>query len=170
MPRFLRVLTSFATGGLLSVVAPASAAAQGTTSSADSAAIVAVANRFIAAMAAQDTGYMRAASLPSARWVAMPVPTPDGATPRIRGLDDAIGDIARRTARWSGWLIAPAVVVTGPFAVLHAPYGAVTAGSAPYCGVDHYVFVKSGGRWLVGDLIYTVQSAGCAAETLRPRE
>jgi len=168
MHRFCRILVAAATGALVHIAAPASAAAQARTSAADSAAIVAVANRFIAAMAAQDTAYMRAAALPSARWVAMSVPAPDGATPRIRGLDQAIGDIARRAARWSGWLVDPTVVVTGPIAVLHAPFGAVTEGSAPYCGVDHYVFVKSGDRWLVSDLIYTIQTVGCAPETLRP--
>lgn len=161
MPRQIRILATVLTGAVLITAAPALVSAQ-TTSSADSATIVAVANRFIAAMASQDTAYMRAASLPSARWVAMPVPTPDGATPRIRGLDQAIADIASRTARWSGWLIDPVVVVTGPIAVLHAPFGAVSEGSAPYCGMDHYVFVQSGGRWLVSDLFYTIQTVGCA--------
>lgn len=169
MFRLNRLWITVATAVLSAAVAPTSVAAQASTSSADSATIVAVANRFIAAMAAQDTAYLRAASLPSARWVAMSVPTPEGATPRIRGLDQAIGDIARRSARWSGWLIDPAVVVTGPLAVLHAPFGAVTDGSAPYCGEDHYVFVRTGGRWLVSDLYYTIQTVGCAPDRLRPR-
>ena len=49
-----------------------------------------------------------------------------------------------------------------------APYDVWYDGRFANCGIDHYVFVRSGDRWLVSQLLYTRQREGCEPAPMGP--
>jgi hypothetical protein len=150
---------------LLSAVAPA---ARAQTSAADSATIVGVVERYIEAMSARDTAYLRAASLPRMTFVSLrPAPGPDDRAAE-RSLDEYLASLPRESRRFLGRIWSPVVWVQGPLASLVAPYDAYYDGQFSHCGVDHYILAWSGGRWLVSQLIFTRQREGCPPSPLGP--
>lgn len=151
---------------LLQAVLPAPARAQ--AASADSARVVATVERYIAAMTDRDTSYLRAATLPGATFVPIVVPAAPGATPSVRATDAFIAGIGQSTRRFLGRVWTPRVSVEGPIAVFVAPYDAHFDGVFSHCGIDHYILARVGDRWLVSQLIWTVQRAGCPWSPLGP--
>jgi hypothetical protein len=150
---------------LLSAAAP-SARAQ--TSAADSATIVGVVERYIEALSARDTAYLRAASLPRMTFVSVRAePGPDDRAAE-RALDEYLASLAREPRRSVGRIWSPVVTVQGPLASLVAPYDAYYDGQFSHCGLDHYVLARSGGQWLVSQLIFTRQREGCRSHPLGP--
>jgi hypothetical protein len=139
----------------------------------DSAAVVGVVRRYISAMTAQDTVFLRAASMPSASFVAFELTgaanTSDAASsPTVRTVDQFLLAQASRTSRFLGRIWSPRVSIEGPIAVLIAPYDVWLDGQFSYCGVDHYVLTRSGERWLVSQLLFTRHAKGCEPSPLGP--
>ncbi|MBK7905076.1 MAG: hypothetical protein IPJ78_00770 [Gemmatimonadetes bacterium] len=143
--------------GLFLLVAPP---ARAQTTSADSAAVVGVVERYIAAMSARDTAYLRAASLPTMATVGVTVAT--GAV-AVRTLGEFLVGMASDPRVFSGVLRSPAVTVDGPIAHLVAPYVTRFDGIVSHCGIDHYVLVRSGGRWLASQMVFTRRTDSCGA-------
>ncbi len=132
------------------------------------AEITAVVQRYIDAMQARDTAYVRAALLPGFTQVAVRHPGGEADVPRIRTVDEVVADIAARKGTWVGRVWAPSVSVHGGVAVFIAPYDSWYDGRLTNCGSDHYILARSGGRWLISQLIYTVQREHCPPSPLRP--
>lgn len=126
----------------------------------DSAMIVAAVDRYIAAMGARDTAYLRAAALPTMTMVAITSATGAISTTTLdRFLSARAGDPRRFTGR----IWAPAVALHGPIAILSAPYDVRYDGVLSHCGIDHYVMARDRDRWLVSQVIFTRRTEGCDA-------
>ncbi len=147
-----------ALAGLTVLLAARSAAAQSAPS--DSAAVVAAVQRYIAAMSARDTAYLRAASLPTMATVGVAAATGEVA---VRTLGQFLESMASDPRVFSGVIGAPAVSIDGPIARLVAPYVTSFDGVVSHCGTDHYVMVWAGGRWLASQMVFTRRTEGCVA-------
>lgn len=152
------VVSCLAAGGL---------AAQAPDSDATSE-IVRTVDRYINALKTRDTAYIRAASLSQATSIAISFPALPGQLPTIRSVDETIAALARETRRFDGRVWSPRVSVEGGIAVFIAPYDAWYDGQFSACGVDHYILVRSGDRWLVSQLLYTRQREGCPPPPMGP--
>ena len=130
--------------------------------------IVAVVQQYIHAMSARDTSQLRQTTLAGASFVSLMVPGAPADQPRVRTVDEFIAGQGRETRRFVGRIWAARVSVEGPIAVLIAPYDAYFDGVFSHCGTDHYIMARSGGRWLVSQLIWTVQRDNCPASPLGP--
>lgn len=155
-PLYRRACCTLLLASLLAAASPAPAQ----TASADSATIVRVVESFIAAMAARDTAFLRAAALPS--FVTVGVALPAG-TATARSLDEFLIGMVREPRRFRGWIWSSTVSVDGPVAVLRAPYAVHFDGVPSHCGVDHYSLAQVRGRWLVSQVLYTRLTEGCPA-------
>ncbi len=130
--------------------------------------IVNVVQRYVDAMMAKDTAYLRSATLPAATFVTIVVPEAADAAPTLRTADEFIAGQGQSTRRFLGRIWTPRVTVEGPIAVFIAPYDAYFDDAFSHCGIDHYIFARSGRRWLVSHLIFTRQREGCPASPLGP--
>jgi len=135
---------------------------------AETAEVSAAVQRYINALMSRDTAYIRAASLPHATTVASSVPALPGQAPSVTTLHETIDALARRTQQFAGRVWSPHVAIEGGVAVFIAPYDAWFDGKFSHCGIDHYILVRSGNRWLVSHLAYTRQREGCAPSPLGP--
>lgn len=147
------------------VVSAGAASAQGVT---DSIAVATTVDRYINALKTRDTAYIRAASLSHATSLSIAVPSLPGQRPTIRSVDETIAALARETRRFDGRVWSPRVSIEGDIAVFIAPYDVWYDGQFSACGVDHYILVRSGDRWLVSQLLYTRQREGCAPAPMGP--
>lgn len=57
-------------------------------------------------------------------------------------------------------------MIRGGIAVVRAPYEFWVDGETSHCGVDVFDFVKTDGRWLVSNSMWTVEPEAC--DELRP--
>lgn len=133
----------------------------------DSAEVSRAVQRYITALEQRDTAYIRAASLPEFASIASAFPAAPGQTATVRTLEQSIANLAGRTRQFRGRIWNERIQVTGDVAVYIAPYDAWFDGVFSHCGVDHYIFVRSGGRWLVSQLLFTVQREGCPPAPFR---
>jgi hypothetical protein len=132
----------------------------------EEAAVLAVVDRYLAAISAQDHAAMAALQMP------------DGMTYRARPAEgggiEVVGrpnaywvDPARRDARvlreqyWS-----PTVLIRGSIALVWAPYEFRVDNKTTHCGVDTFDFVQVEGQWRVANMMWTVEPDACAE--LRP--
>lgn len=132
----------------------------------EEAAVLAIVDRYLAAISAQDLATMAALQMP------------DGMTYRARPAEgggiEVVGrpnaywvDPARRDARvlreqyWS-----PTVLIRGSIALVWAPYEFQVDGKTTHCGIDTFDFVKVDGQWRVANTMWTVEPDACAE--LRP--
>lgn len=132
----------------------------------EESAVLAVMDRYLAAIAADDHQAMAA------------IQTPEGMTYRARAADGGAWDVVARPnsywidpARVDGhkhreryW--SPTVLVRGAIAVVWAPYEFWIDGKTSHCGIDMFDFVKVGGAWRVSNAAWTVEPNACAE--LRP--
>ncbi len=150
-------------------VSPAPAPAQRAgTAAGEEAAVLAVLDRYMAAISAKDTRAMAA------------LQTPDGMTYRARAVEGGGWDVTSRsnpswadpsradarTHRERYW--SPAVLVRGGIAVVWAPYEFWLDGKTSHCGIDVFDFVRIGGAWRVANAMWTVEPGACGE--LRPRD
>lgn len=63
---------------------------------------------------------------------------------------------------------SPTVMIRGGIAVVWAPYEFWIDGETSHCGVDVVDFVKTDGKWLVSNAMWTVEPEACTE--LRPVE
>lgn len=132
------------------------------------AEISATVQRYINALKTRDTAYIRAASLPQATSIAIAVPALPNQGANVRTVDDVIAGLARETRRFDGRVWSPRISIEHGIAVFIAPYDAWFDGRFSHCGIDHYILVRSGNRWLVSQLAFTRQSEGCAPAPMGP--
>ena len=130
------------------------------SANADSATIVATVHRYIAAMSARDTAYLRRASLPTMATVGISTATGEVT---VRTLDEFLAGTASSPRVFSGEIWSPEVSIDGPIARLVAPYVTRFDGVLSHCGTDHYVLVWSGGQWRASQMVFTRRTEGCAA-------
>jgi hypothetical protein len=78
---------------------------------------------------------------------------------------------AIRERYWS-----PSVMIRGGIAVVWAPYELWIDGKTNHCGIDVLDFVKVDGKWLVANMMWTVEPGACTelrpvvSSTLRPKD
>jgi hypothetical protein len=127
---------------------------------AESAAVVAAANRLFDAMQARDTAAIRAMFLPSARIVA--VARQDGAAVvRERGVGEFLPGIAGAPEALIERMWSPEVRIDGDLAMLWAPYDFHRGAEFSHCGVDTFQLVRVDGAWRIAALSYTIQREAC---------
>jgi hypothetical protein len=161
----LLAILSVSCGPSIAPVPPAPAGHQ----AADEAAVLAVMDRYMHAISANDLQAMAA------------MQTPDGMTYRARATKGAAGmeivgrpnsywvDPARadgRVVRERYW--SPTVVVRGSIAVVWAPYEFWIDGKTSHCGIDVFDFVRIEGEWRVSNSMWTVEPDAC--DELRPAD
>lgn len=132
----------------------------------EEAAVLEAMDRYMTAISASDLEAMAA------------MQTPDGMTYRGRATEGGDMEItAHPNSYWTDpsqddghvcreryW--SPTVLIRGGIAVVWAPYEYWIDGETSHCGVDVVDFVKIDGRWLVSNLMWTVEPNACAE--LRP--
>jgi hypothetical protein len=143
---------------------PAPAGAQ----AGEEAAVLAVMDRYVAAISSKDIQAMAA------------LQAPDGMTYRARAAEGGGWDVVAHpnsywvdpsrvdahTHRERYW--SPTVLVRGGIAVVWAPYEFWIDGRTSHCGIDVFDFVKIDGAWRVSNAMWTVEPGAC--EELRPAD
>jgi hypothetical protein len=144
--------------------------------SGEEAAVLAVMDRYLLAISAQD--HAAIASLQ----------TKDGMNYRARAVaGGGMEIVGRPSSYWAAparqsastlreryW--SPTVLIRGGIALVWAPYEFWIDGKTSHCGVDVFDFIKVEGRWLVSNSMWTVEPEGCAglrpadASIIRPRD
>jgi hypothetical protein len=132
----------------------------------EEAAVLAVVDRYLGAISAQDHATMAALQMPDGMtYRARPA---EGGDIEVVGRPNAYWvDPVRRDARvlreqyWS-----PTVLIRGSIALVWAPYEFQVDGKTTHCGIDTFDFVKVEGRWRVANMMWTVEPDACAG--LRP--
>ncbi len=129
---------------------------------AEQAAVLAAFDRYLEAVSANDLRAMAS------------MQTPDGMTYRAR---IAAGEAPQIVGRSNAWWVAPeraggpplrerywspTVLIRGPIALVWAPYEFKVDGKTTHCGIDVFDFVKTDGRWIVSNAMWTVEPDGCA--------
>jgi hypothetical protein len=156
--------------------APSASPGQPGALSSEDSSVLAVMDRYLTAISAQDIQAMAA------------MQTPDGMTYRARRADaDHWEVVARPNSYWVDpahvdgrshreryW--SPTVMVRGAIAVVWAPYEFWIDGKTSHCGVDLFNLVKVDGVWLVSNAMWTVEPDACTelrpadASSIRPTE
>jgi hypothetical protein len=147
---------------LVIALSPATALAQG---NADSAAVVAVVQRFFDAITRKDTALARSTMVPGAKLSSMRV---GGATTLVRHQSDAefVGFLASAKPALLERMWTPSVRVGGDIASLWTPYDFTIDGKFSHCGVDVFDLLKTSDGWKIVSVVYTAQAQGCAPSPL----
>jgi hypothetical protein len=150
---------------VLSTAACSTASSQPVSPHPDEAAILAVVDRFMHAVAEQDPSAMAALRLEGGFNV-VERPAPTGGTLVTRRVFTP--NNPNRTAEYRERYWDPVVHVRGSIAVVWTPYEFWQAGKTSHCGIDVFELVKEEGGWRIGNLMWTVEPDGCPA--LRPAD
>ena len=173
MTRIVCLMAILALSACTSAPPPAPTARAANTQG-EEGAVLAVLDRYMAAISAQDVAAMAA------------MQTPEGMTYRARAAEGGGWDVsARSNASWVDpsrvdarshreryW--SPTVLIRGGIAVVWAPYEFWIDGKTSHCGIDVFDFVKIDGAWRVANSMWTVEPNACAelrpadASTIRP--
>ncbi len=143
-------------------------AAPGSSSRADSAAVIGVAEDLLHAISTRDTVLARRVLLPGAQLVSIADPATPTAAGRAQNDQQFVTSLASGTARYLERMWNPTVFVHGPLAVVRAPYDFFVDGALSHCGVDVFTMVRSRGEWRVSHVVYTTQRTECAPSPLGP--
>ena len=141
-------------------LSPRTAAAQ------DSAAVIAVVQRFFDAMSRQDSVSARAVLAPGAHLSSIRV----GGTGPVRHQSDSafITLVATTKQKLLERMWTPSVRVSGDIASLWTPYDFHIDGKFSHCGVDVFDLLRTTAGWQIVSVVYTVQPQGCAPSPLGP--
>lgn len=142
----------------------------------EEAAILEAFDRFLVAINTQDLEARAALQTPDGMsYIA--VPTPEGGTRIVSRTNAYWVDPAHRIDVESindrYW--APTVLIRGDMASVFAPYDLWIDGARVQCGADFAQMVKSEGRWLIANIMFTIERENCDAllpadqSTIRPR-
>ena len=134
------------------------------TDAAVEAAILEVVDKFMLAVSASDMAAMAALRVPGSTNTVSP-PGPDG-RPQVVVRPGTGGPPMPAGLRERYW--DPTVLVRGPIAVVWAPYEFWRDGKTTHCGIDVFDMVQQEGRWLIGNMMWTVEPDACPA--LRPAD
>lgn len=138
------------------------------TVAADSVEVIRVVQRYIDALTAKDTAYLRAASSPAATTVMVSAQPATAGRLSVQTVDEVVAAIGRGTRRFTGRVWSIEVSLAGSVAIYRAPYDAWYDGVFSHCGTDHYVLARIEGAWRVSQLVYTRQADGCTPSPLGP--
>ncbi len=128
------------------------------------AAILDVVDKFMLAVSASDMAAMTALRVPgSTNTVSRP--GPDG-RPQVVVRPGTGGPPMPAGLRERYW--DPVVLVRGPIAVVWTPYEFWRDGKTTHCGIDVFELVQQEGRWLIGNMMWTVEPDACPV--LRPSD
>jgi hypothetical protein len=152
-------LLSVLVAALCGFATPTRAGAQ-----ADSAAVLAVAQKLLDAINASDTSMARAVLAPGAQFVSA---RPGGA-PRRQSDSIFIRSIASRATKYLERMWTPTVRVKGAIADVWAPYDFHVDGKFSHCGVDTFTLLKGASGWQIVNVAYTAEPTGCAPSPLGP--
>lgn len=123
------------------------------------AAVVAVAQRFFDAMAAQDVATLREVTLPGTVFTAVR-PIEAGGTKLTRIAFDDFAKNLRPGLHEQMW--NPRVSLRGALlATISAPYEFQLDGKTTHCGIDVFNLVKVDGAWKIASLMWTQEPAAC---------
>ncbi|HEY3349283.1 MAG TPA: hypothetical protein VGM13_05865 [Thermoanaerobaculia bacterium] len=140
----------------------------------EEAVVLALLDRYMHAISAQDVAAMaamqtadgmtyRARAAEGGGWVVTPRSNASWADP---------SKVDARTHRERYW--SPTVLIRGGIAVVWAPYEFWIDGKTSHCGIDVFDFVKVDGAWRVANAMWTVEPGACSelrpadASTIRP--
>lgn len=136
---------------------------------ADTAAVVAAAQRVLDGINARDTSIARASLVPGTQFVSWRGDTTAVARVRVQ-VDSSfvrlLGDPKTPPLLERIW--NPTVLIRGTMATVWAPYDFHIAGKFSHCGVDVFQLVRLAEGWKVAALSYTVEPTGCAPSPLGP--
>jgi hypothetical protein len=141
----------------------------------EEAAILETLDRFMHAINAQDLEARAALQMPDGMsYIA--VPTQEGGTRIVSRTNAYWVDPAHRLnvqsindRYWS-----PTVLIRGDMAQVFAPYDLWIDGARVQCGADFAQLVRSEGRWLIANIMFTIERENCDAllpadpSTIRP--
>ena len=138
---------------------PGQALSQGS----DHAEIVGAADALFAAMRARDTTALREMFAPEVRIVSIRIDSASVGGVQSRTVSDFIASIGGSREELVERMWEPRVELAGDLASLWAPYDFHIGQRFSHCGHDAFHFVRSGGRWRIVALTYTVQRSHCAS-------
>jgi hypothetical protein len=141
----------------------ATASAQSVSPHPEEAAILAVVDRFMHAVATKDPAPMTELRLEGGFNI-VERPGPSGGTlVTRRAFTPGSGN---RTAEYRERFWDPIVHVRGSIAVVWTPYEFWIDGKTSHCGIDVFDMMKEQGVWKIANMMWTVEPEACA--TLRP--
>ena len=133
---------------------------------ADSVAIIAVVQGLFDGMARRDTAALRALLASGTEFISLRV----GGTgePAIRRQSDTafLRSMASGGERLLERMWSPAIRVAGPIAEVWTMYDFHRDGRFSHCGVDSFTLLRTGSRWRLVGIVYTVQTEGCPPSPL----
>lgn len=130
---------------------------------ADTGAVMAPVNAFLAGIAASDPSAIAAAVRPDG-----------GATYAVENTDGtrsitrrSWADVAARFApggdRFDERISDPAIESDGDVAMVWAPYVFRVNGKVQHCGIDHFDLIREGGTWKIANASWSSRTTGCEA-------
>lgn len=142
---------------------------------AEEAAVLETLDSFMAAISAQDLEARAALQTPDGMSY-IQAPTRDGATRIVSRPNSYWVDPAHRldVQSISDRYWSPTVLIRGDMAQVFAPYDLWIDGARVQCGLDFAQLVRSEGRWLVANIMFTIERENCDAllpsdqSTIRP--
>lgn len=130
----------------------------------DRRAVLAVADRMFAALAAKDSAALLAEVVPEGRATANELGARRGVT--SVAWPQFAAHLPRIPGRPMERLIDPHVHVEGDIAMIWSRYEFELDGRFSHCGIDHFDLIRQDGRWKVINLTWTQQYENCPG---RPR-
>lgn len=150
---------------VLCTAAGSTASSQPASPDPDEAAILALVDRFMHAVAEKDPAAMTAIRLEGGFNV-VERPAPTGGTLVTRRVFTP--NNPNRTAEYRERYWNPIVHVRGSIAVVWTPYEFWIDGKTSHCGIDVFDLMKDQGVWKIANMMWTVEPDACAA--LRPKD
>jgi hypothetical protein len=149
------------------VTAQAAAPAAATAAERDS--VLAIVQRFFAAMEAQDTANLRRLMLMDGHMVAA---SSRGDTMLVgtRPNEEFLTQLPKSAERWRERIWEPQVLLHGALAVVWAPYDFYLGAGFSHCGVDSFTLARGKDGWRIVDVAFTIEPEGCAPSPLGPRK
>jgi hypothetical protein len=131
----------------------------------EEAAILAIIDRFMLAVADKDPAALNALRLEGGFNI-VERPAPKGGTLVARRVFTPPS--GNRTVEYRERYWDPIVHVRGSIAVVWTPYEFWTDGKTSHCGIDVFDMMKDQGTWKIANMMWTVEPDACAA--LRPSD
>ena len=141
-------------------VDPAPVAPTVAVASAESAAVLAVAQHLFDAMAAHDSAALRQILLPAGSFVVV-AGEGDSVRVGVTPLEEFIARIGRSGPALHERMWRPRVLIDGPLAVVWTSYDFHIDGEFSHCGIDAFTLARTASGWLITGGSYTVQRTGC---------
>jgi hypothetical protein len=135
--------------------------------SADSVAVLDAVQRLFTAMAQRDTVAARRLLIPGSRFISVRTATVD-APMRSQGDTTFLRALANEHDQLLERLWAPVVRISGPVAMVWAPYDFHVNARRTHCGVDAFTLIRGSAGWQIAGIAYTVETTGCPASPLGP--